>query len=104
MNNLISGKKIQIELSGTSVILKPDGSVEYETGKIKTVGIRNITEVLEHRINTIFDSRSHMVRFVNGGVLKYAYNGSGELIELSASNVAVVISEDGEFSFYVAGE
>ena len=60
---------------------------------ISSVGIRSLTEVAEHRINTIVGSRSHLVYFNNGGVLQFAYNGAGELIELKSQDLSATASE-----------
>ena len=60
---------------------------------ISSVGILSLTEVSAHHINTIVGSRSHLVHFNNGGVLQFAYNGAGELIELKSQDLSATASE-----------
>lgn len=68
---------------------------------ITAVGIKHVDEVASHIINTIAGSRSHVIRFVNGSLLNFAYNTDGQLIELSAQNLACHISRDNELLFYI---
>jgi hypothetical protein len=86
------------------ITLNPDGNYEFQLDQIQSVGIRNIADVVEHRINTIVGTRSHMVRFYNGGVLTYAYNDAGQLIELCATKLMMIVSKDNEVSFFVASD
>ena len=71
---------------------------------IESVGINNLTEVAEHRITTMLGSRSHWVRFTNGGELHFAYNGLGQLIELSARDLSVSISAGNVVNFAIPVE
>jgi len=99
--NSITGQIIHIPELGTSFILNSDSSIEYNLSEINAVGIKNITDVVEHRINTIMGSRLHMVRFINEGILTYAYNDAGQLIELASSDLAAEISKNNEILYYV---
>jgi hypothetical protein len=69
---------------------------------ITAVGIKHVDEVASHIINTIAGSRSHVIHFINGSLLNYAYNSEGRLIELSARNLACRISRDSELLFYIS--
>lgn len=71
------------------------GNRSLEVDRITSVGIKDIGFVERHEVNTRFGSRSHVVRFVNGGLLQYAYNAKSELIELTASNLTIHISRSG---------
>jgi hypothetical protein len=51
---------------------------------INAVGIKHVDQVASHTINTIAGSRSHVIHFVNGSFLNYAYSSDGQLIELAA--------------------
>lgn len=82
--------------SGVSAIFNKDGSIICNLGIIASVGIKNIADVSEHHVNTILESRSHMVRFVNGGVLTYSYNKAGVLIELKMTDLLSSISKNNE--------
>ena len=72
------------------------GNVEIEPRVIKSVGIEHLPDVVEHQITTILNSTSHMVRFLNGGRLEFAYSSEGKLIELNAHNLIVSVSSNGE--------
>jgi hypothetical protein len=100
----ITGEIFPAGDSGASFIRNADGSLDYFTAEIRSVGIKDIMDVVEYRINTIVGSRLHMVRFVNGGTLTYAYNNAGELIELSSMDLAADISTHNEIVYYVERE
>lgn len=104
INDIITGQRVHLSDIGTSFILNSDGSIEYDIAEINSVGIRDLADVLEHRVNTIVGSRLHRVLFVNGGVLTYAYNGAGQLIELTSSDVVAEISKNNEILYYVDSE
>jgi hypothetical protein len=101
LDDVTPGEIVQVGNSGATIALNQDGSFAYTITEINSVGIRDIADVVEHRINTIVGSRLHMVRFVNGGTLTYAYNEAGELIELSSSSLAANISVENEVVYYV---
>jgi hypothetical protein len=97
----IAGQINPVGDSGASFIRNADGSLDYFTAEIRSVGIKDIMDVVEYRINTIVGSRLHMVRFVNGGTLTYAYNDAGELVELTSIDLAADISTHNEIVYYV---
>ncbi len=68
---------------------------------IEAVGIRHLVEVEPHVITTVAGSRSHVVRFANGGWLRFAYNSAGALIELSAENLTCLLAHGNEALFYI---
>lgn len=67
--------------------------------EISAVRVDDLAEVLEHRIARIVGSTSHVVRFIGGGELRYAYNSRGQVIELSAEGVRAAISPQRVVSF-----
>jgi hypothetical protein len=77
------------------LVISEDAQGKYtlDVSRLTSVGIKNITLVERHDINTLFGSRSHVVRFVNSGVLQFAYNAKNELIELTASNLTMHLSK-----------
>jgi hypothetical protein len=90
---------IKVSAKGDVAIIQPNGDTVMELRSIKSVGIANLGDVAEHRITTVFGSRSHLVRFTNSGELQYAYNGDGQLIDLTARNLLVYVSKANEISF-----
>jgi LysM repeat protein len=95
------GQIFQIGDGGATIIRNPDGSLDYSLNEINSVDIRDITDVVEHRINTIVGSRLHMVRFMNGGLLTYAYNNAGQLIELTSSGLSAEMSTNNDIEYYI---
>ena len=79
---------------GAAVHVAHDGKVELDLQLIKTVGLRNLVDVVSHEINSIASSISHVVKFANGGLLQFAYNSGGSLIDFSASKLVVTLSKD----------
>ena len=90
--------------SGTTFINSSGGLTIDLPQTIESVGIKNLTEVAEHHITTIVGSRSHLVRFNNGGELHFAYNGLGQLIELSAQDLTATVSMGKTLSFAIPSE
>ena len=77
----------------TRVLPGPDVDLFFDA--IKAVGISHLCDVAEHRINRVFNSVSHYLRFVDGAEVKLAYNLDGDLLELTARGVAVSV-QDGD--------
>lgn len=67
---------------------------------ITAIGVKHLDEVASHTVNNIVGSRSHVIHFVNGAILRYAYNSTGQLIELSGQNLACSLSGRNELIFY----
>ena len=92
---------MNLSTNGEIIIVNSDESIELNLQGIISVGIQNLADVTEHQITSILNSRSHMVRFVNGGVLEFAYNDAGELIELNSRDLTVVVKSGSEVLFSV---
>lgn len=75
--------------------------VSAELASITTVGVKHLSEVDSHSVNSILGSRSHVVRFINGAVLRYAYNSAGDLLELCGEDLACTLSAKGELLFHL---
>lgn len=73
----------------------PDTHAVVALAHAPAVTIADIGDVLRHDVVRIARSTSHTVRFVGGGVLRYAYNDRGELIELSTQHLRVLARGDG---------
>ena len=85
--------------TGEMIAIDEQGRANINLKKIGAVGIHNLADIEVHNINTIVGSISHYVRFVGGGEIRFVYNASGKLIELSATNVITTISQDNEIIF-----
>jgi hypothetical protein len=69
--------------------------------QISGVGLSNLTQVVSHQMTEVLGTRSHVVHFVNGGVLQFAYNLQGQLLELTARNLEMKILAHGQVTFGV---
>ena len=73
--------------------------VQIPLDEIRAVQVDDLAQVLQHRIARIIGSTSHVLRFVGGGELRYAYNSRGQVIELSSSGVHASVSPERVVSF-----
>jgi hypothetical protein len=88
--------------NGSIVGLGADGSITATLPKVSKVGIKNLGEVESHAITTIAGSRSHVVRFINGGLLQFAYNNVGDIIELSSENLKGQLTPNNEMVYSIS--
>ena len=96
-------KHITATTKGDVTRIRSQGDLTVDLPQtIASVGIVNLTEVVEHHITTIVGSRSHLVRFVNGGELRFAYNGAGDLIELKSRGMVASITPVGVIRYAVS--
>ena len=84
---------------GDRIEIGANGTANINLKKIAAVGIHNLVDVESHTINTIVGSVSHYVRFAGGGEVRFVYNTSGQLIELSAKNVITSVTHNDEIIF-----
>ncbi len=61
--------------------------------QITSIGIANLCDVASHTINDILGSTSHVVRFHDGGSMRFSYSHSGELMEFSGDDIAISLQE-----------
>lgn len=76
-----------------------DRVVCTELPNLHTVGVANLAEVIEHRVNYAANSMSHYLRFRNDGELYYVFNSRGQLVELTARALRFTISSNGDYLF-----
>jgi hypothetical protein len=75
------------------------GNITLQMGAIASVGIADLAQVQSHQINHVAGSTSHVVHFAGGGRLCYAYNGRGQIIEVSAWHVMVHLGPENQCIF-----
>ena len=79
------------------------GATQVSLDEIRAVRVEDLSQVLEHRIARIVGSTSHVIRFIGGGELRYAYNSRGQVIELSATGVKGAVSANRVVTFGAVG-
>lgn len=80
--------------SGVTVEVK-DGAVTAHLPFLKSVGIADLCEVESHTLHRLLGSVSHGVRFTGGGLLQFACNDRGELLEFSGLRISASVEPDG---------
>lgn len=80
-----------------------DGTSQVSLDEIRAVRVEDLSQVLEHRIARIVGSTSHVIRFIGGGELRYAYNSRGQVIELSATGVKGAVAPNRVVTFGALG-
>ena len=95
------GSENLILKNGNHFSIKRSGEIEGDLTRIASVGIRNLAEVASYNVTHIANSHSHVVRFIDGSLLQYAYTDSGQLLELTAYNLMCAISADNQMVFYM---
>lgn len=85
--------------NGTQVSIDADGNVSANLSKIRNIGIRNLVDIESHTINDVFGSRSHVIKFKDGGIAKFSYNQIGQLIELGGNQLGLSLTPEGDVIF-----
>jgi hypothetical protein len=86
-----------------AVIDDGNGASQVSLDEIRAVRVEDLSQVLDHRIARIMGSTSHVIRFIGGGELRYAYNSRGQVIELSATGVKGAVSPGRVVTFGAVG-
>lgn len=86
---------------GSMVSMGCDGSRELFLMNLKSVGIRNLSEIETYNINAIANSISHYVKFAGGGELWFAYGCTGQLIDLNWKQLDWILGPGNELAFFV---
>ena len=89
-----------VQYNGNEYRLLETGGIEAKYAFIASVGVHDLADVVHHTVTTVARSYSHVLHFMNGGLLQYAFNDSGQLIELTARNLACEVSLDHRLLFY----
>jgi hypothetical protein len=86
-----------------AVIHDGSGTAQVSLDQIRAVRVEDLSQVLDHRIARIMGSTSHVVRFIGGGELRYAYNSRGQVIELTATGIKGAVSPSRIVTFGALG-
>jgi len=77
-----------------------DGTVIANLETVRSVGILEMSQVKNWQIVNAVGSTSHVVHFIGGGVLFYAYNDRDEIIELSAKGLNAHFGPENQVLFW----
>lgn len=67
--------------------------------QIRRVGIADLAQVHSHSTTRVAGFTSHVVHFIGGGLLCYAYNERGKLIELSGRHLCGSLNPQNDLIF-----
>lgn len=95
-------KVIHITSSGAVIKRVDQNHIHINFNNIKSVGLNNIMDIECHTINTIYNSRSHLIKFRNGGEVTFAYNDKGQLVDLRAIGVNLLLNSSNELVFSIS--
>ena len=73
---------------------QPGGPVRIPLEAIKAVTVGNLSQVLDHRITRSLGRTAHVLRFLEGGELRYACDHLGRLTELASLALRCTVSDD----------
>ena len=99
-----SGGQMDPAVRWVAVIEDGGATCQVSLDEIRAVRVEDLSQVLEHRIARIVGSTSHVIRFIGGGELRYAYNNRGQVIELSATGIRGMVSPSREVTFGASGQ
>lgn len=77
-----------------------DGFAHAETPFVRSVGIGDLSQVVEHHINHIYGSVSHHVRFADGGHLNYIADSQGHVTEFFITGLDAVMMANGDITVW----
>jgi hypothetical protein len=76
------------------------GGLAAQSHDIQSIGVKHLNEIMSYTVNTIAGSRSHVIHFINGGMLRFAYQMGGALLALETEKLTCEVSETDEMLFY----
>ncbi len=78
-----------------------EGHVHVAFQSIKSIGVENVLDVESHHVNTFLNSKSHVIKYRNGGELAFSYSAKGDLIDLNANGLKLFITKNNELMFSI---
>lgn len=80
--------KVQLSFDSSGAVTATSSqAVTSHLGTIEAVGIENLVDVLSHEISSQYGFCTHLVKFVDGGEVEFAYNTKGEIIKCEGRKV-----------------
>lgn len=93
----VEGGMLITKQNGFQIKTLDDGGYEL-VSPLKSVGIRDLSEVAEYNLTRDGDILTHSITFINGGTAQINYK-NGQPGELSSLRVVHSINDEGEFYF-----
>ncbi len=80
--------------------LERGGALHAQLPVVQRMEIADIKQVLSHQINRVYETTSHVIRFVGGGVFSCVYDDSGKMIEMDGHRLHQSTTPDGVITIY----
>ena len=109
--NFIGGEafgNVMEKIEGGMKITRPDGSVMimHDAGGItienltpKTVGVKNLADIVSYAVRQENELHIHRVEFINGGHVEVSYAANGSVVGCSGHNLSQTINKDNEILY-----
>lgn len=94
-------QKTLIKTNSAHITRLGEDHIHIDFKNISSVGLENIVDVVNHSINAIFNSTSHLIQFRNGGEVTFVYNNKGHLVDLHATGVNLLLGQNNELIFSI---
>lgn len=78
--------RIDTDMGGITVEHDDSGHFTFSLDAIREVGLASLAEVLSHDVVHVAGLVSHCICLINGGMVHFAFNQAGQLVELSGSH------------------
>ncbi|MFM9437702.1 hypothetical protein ACFDR9_004792 [Janthinobacterium sp. CG_23.3] len=71
---------------------------------VQRMEIADLAQVLSHQINRVYETTSHVIHFVGGGVFSCVYDDHGKMVEMDSRGLRQSSSPDGVITVYGSGK
>jgi hypothetical protein len=86
--------------TGAVYRMERGGALHMEMPAVQRLEIADIKQVLSHQVNRVFETTSHVIHFVGGGVFSCVYDQHGKMIEMDSQGLRQSSSPDGVVTVY----
>ncbi len=85
--HLIQGP-LRVDTNMGGITVEHDGASHFTFSleTVREVGVASLAEVMSHDVVHVAGLVSHSIRLVHGGLVHFAFNQTGQLVELSGSH------------------
>jgi hypothetical protein len=87
-----STERLEPAIRWTAPIDDGHGPCQICLDEIRAVGVEDLAQIVEHRIDRLPGRTVHWLRFVGGGELRYAVDGRGQVVTLCATGIRGSVS------------
>jgi hypothetical protein len=71
------------------------GALHAQLPLVRRMEIADLTQVLSHQVNRVFETTSHVIHFVGGGMFSCVYDDHGKMIEMDGHGLHQSTTPDG---------